>query len=225
LRSHVDLQDGLSIGFLTLAEYRQEAAEKVHRAISTSPGSRRGRLRPLLRRFDAEGSTAGISFLTRKNSVPADTKCELNRVVLDGVGGNTWEQILMTECERHRDVAAYVKNDHVGLTIPYVHKGVTHTYTPDFIVRLKQREVGDIERMLVIEVSGGQKSPGPTQVKALTARDQWCVAVNNHGGFGRWGYVEITDMPTARERLAEAIENLYADAPIVGDPDLLDITA
>jgi type III restriction enzyme len=79
LRSHVDLQDGLSIGFLTLAEYRQEAAEKVHRAISTSPGSRRGRLRPLLRRFDAEGSTAGISFLTRKNSVPADEKCELNR--------------------------------------------------------------------------------------------------------------------------------------------------
>ncbi len=92
-------------------------------------------------------------------------------------------------------------------------------------MRLRVREQGDVERVLVVEVSGGQKSPGPTAVKAHTARDQWCAAVNNHGGFGRWGFIEITDMPTARQRLGEAIEALYRDAPIVGDPDLLDITA
>ena len=105
----------------------------------------------------------------------------------------------------------------MGLTIPYVHRGVTHSYVPDFLVRLRQRE-GDVVRTLIVEVSGGQKSPGPTRVKAATARDSWCAAVNNHSGFGRWGYVEITSMPTARERLGEAIQALYADQPIVGDP-------
>jgi len=29
-------------------------------------------------------------------------------------------------------------------------------------------------------------------------------------------------MPTVRDRLTEAIDALYADLPIVGDPDLLD---
>ena len=75
---------------------------------------------------------------------------------------------------------------------------------------------------MIVEVSGSQKSPGPTVAKAKTARNQWCVSVNNHGGFGRWGYVEIRDMPTAHDRLLEAIAALYADAPIIGDPDLLD---
>ena len=31
----------------------------------------------------------------------------------------------------------YVRNDHLGLSIPYEHQGITHSYEPDFIVRLK----------------------------------------------------------------------------------------
>jgi len=81
---------------------------------------------------------------------------------------------------------------------------------------------GDESRTLIVEVSGGQKSPGPTKAKADTARNQWCVAVNNHGGLGRWGYVEIRSMAGVRDQLAEAIELLYADAAIIGDPELLD---
>jgi type III restriction enzyme len=48
------------------------------------------------------------------------------------------------------------------------------------------------------------------------------VAVNNHGGFGRWGYVEITSMVDVRGQLGSAIDSLYADEPIIGDPSLLD---
>ena len=76
-----------------------------------------------------------------------------------------------------------------------------------------------------MEVSGGMKSahsPGSVTAKAETARNSWCAGVNNHGGFGRWGYVELTDITTARDRLREAIDSLYADEPIIGDPDLLD---
>lgn len=144
-------------------------------------------------------------------------------MVLDGAGGNTWEQILALECELPGSrVAAYAKNDHLGFVIPYVHLGRTHSYVPDFLLRLDRTPGERFDRTLVVEVSGGRKSPGPTAAKAVTARDQWCVAVNNHGGFGRWGYVEITSMDGVRGRLADAVQALYDDAPIVGDPDLLD---
>lgn len=83
------------------------------------------------------------------------------------------------------------------------------------------RRPGDVERTLIIEVSGGQKSPGPTREKADTARNSWCTAVNNHGGFGRWGYTELTTMDGVEVAIREAIANLYADAPIAGDPELM----
>ena len=89
-------------------------------------------------------------------------------------------------------------------------------------MRLRRRPHEPFDRTLIVEVSGSQKSPGPTTAKADTARNQWCVAVNNHGGFGRWGYVEITSMDGVKVKLAEAIERLYGDGPVIGDPDTLD---
>ena len=115
-----------------------------------------------------------------------------------------------------------MKNDHLGFTIPYVYKGRTHSYVPDFLIRLRRQEEEDFDRTLIVEVSGSRKSPGPTQAKATTARHSWCAAVNNHGGFGRWGYTEMTNPLGFKHRLAEAIQLLYGDAPIIGDPDLLD---
>lgn len=218
----VDVEDGFDIGYLLrYAEWQAEAAEAAYQVVATQVGNRRGRMRPMLRRFDPTGSTGDVFFKTRK-ATAATQKSEVSHVTLDGIGGNTWEQILALECELNPDVEAYVKNDHLGFTIPYIHQGRTHSYVPDFLLRLKHRGGEDVDRHLVVEVSGGQKSPGPTKVKALTARDSWCVAVNNHNGFGRWGYVEITTMVGVKQVLAEAISALYDDAPIIGDPDLLD---
>ncbi|WP_161996393.1 BPTD_3080 family restriction endonuclease [Rhodococcus sp. YH1] len=222
LEACLEVAEGYSVGYLlTNTERQAEAVEAIWHAITVQVGDRRERLRPMLRRFDPVGSTGDVAFLTRK-AVETTTKSEVSHVTLDGKDGNTWEQILALQCELNRDVVAYVKNDHLGFAIPYVHKGRTHTYVPDFLLRLRRVEGEDFDRTLIVEVSGGQKSPGPTTVKARTARDSWCVAVNNHGGFGRWGYVEIVSMTGVKDALAEAIKNLYADAPIIGDPDLLD---
>jgi type III restriction enzyme len=222
LHNCVRVAEGYDIDqLLRYAERQAEAVEAIQHAITVQVGNRRGRLRPMLRRFDPTGSTADVRFLTRK-AVTETEKSEVSHVTLDGKDGNTWEQILSLECELHPDVAAYVKNDHLGLAIPYVHKGVTHSYVPDFLLRLRRADGEDFDRTLIVEVSGGQKSPGPTKVKAQTARDSWCAAVNNHGGFGRWGYVEITTMVGVKQVLADAMRALYDDAPIVGDPELLD---
>ena len=56
--------------------------------------------------------------------------------VLDGKSGNTWEEGLSYMLDHHDSVAAFVKNDHLGFEIPYVHEGRSYTYVPDFLVRL-----------------------------------------------------------------------------------------
>ncbi len=218
----VTVEPGYSFDALRLAEPQAALADRVYESITWQEGERRPRMRPLLRRFDPVGHTGDVSFATRKKVVET-VKSEVSHVVLDGAGGgNTWEQVLALECELEPRVAAYVKNDHLGFTIPYVHQGRAHSYLPDFLLRLVRAEGDDVERTLIVEVSGGRKSPGPTHVKADTARNSWCAAVNNHGGFGRWGYLEVTSMADVRDVLRRAIDSLYADAPIVGDPDLLD---
>lgn len=205
---------------MAITEFQATAAEKVWDAI-TRFTDRRGRLRPMLNRFEPRGSTTNVDFQTRKQVVPTE-KSEVSHVTLDGKDGNTWEQLLANELELNPNVTAYVKNDHVGFTIPYVHAGRTHSYVPDFLVRLRPRPDDGLVRTLIIEVSGSRKSPGPTEAKAITARNSWCAAVNNHGGFGRWGYTEMTNPIEFKTRLANAIHLLYVDGPIIGDPDVLD---
>jgi|APMI01.1.fsa_nt_gi type III restriction enzyme len=222
----VDLEEGFDIGTLVrYAEWEASAAEAVYAAIASQQDNRRARVRPILHRFDPVGSTADVRFDTRKKAIPTE-RSEVSHVVLDGPGGNTWEQLLAEFCENPTSrVAAYVKNDHLGFSVPYVHKGRTHAYVPDFLLRLERVEGDCVDRVLIVEVSGGLKSahaPGSVKTKSDTARDSWCAAVNNHGGFGRWGYLEITDIVAAKSSLVTAIDALYADLPITGDPDLLE---
>jgi type III restriction enzyme len=214
----VTFADDTPIGVLLLAQPKARAGEAVDHAIRTYPDTRQKRLLPVYRRFDGQGSTDEVSFLTRKVVVPVE-RSHLNYAVLDG-GKNTWEHIVSLELNRHPDVEAFVKNDHLDFEIPYVYEGRSHRYIPDFLARLTPEPGDDVVRTLIIEVSGGQKSPGPTAVKAATARDQWCTAVNNDEKFGRWGYIEITglEMDKVPEVLTEAFAALRADAPIIGDP-------
>jgi type III restriction enzyme len=218
LDEYVTTEPGITKGYLLLTQACARAAERVFDSIVRYPGSRSAVLMPIMRRFDPVGSTEEVSFLTRKVVMdPPPNKSHLNHVVLDGLRGNSWEEALAVLLEEDERVKAYVKNERLGFTIPYVYEGRTHDYVPDFIVRLVNR-TDDVERTLIIEVSGGQKSPGPTAAKAETARNQWCAAVNNWGEFGRWGYIEVHNPAEDGAVLNEAIDNLYADRPIIGLP-------
>jgi type III restriction enzyme len=44
---------------------------------------------------------------------------------------------------------------------------------------------------LIIEVTGEKKKE--KAAKVATERILWIPAVNNHGGFGRWAFLEIED--------------------------------
>jgi type III restriction enzyme len=116
-------------------------------------------------------------------------------------------------------VAAFVKNDHLGFSVPYTHEGITRQYVPDFLVRLDTEEHAPT-RTLIVEVSGSHKSPGPTAEKAATTRESWVPAVNEHGGFGLWGYCEIgvTEITQAKKVLTAAMAALRELNPSVRRP-------
>lgn len=217
LRERLELRGNAFPGLLLIGTYASQAAEQVQRAIVTVAGTREPVVRPILAAGASTGSTDDVDFHTIKHTHVTSARSHVSHVVLDGPGGNTWEQIAALILEAHDDVAAYVKNDHLEFAIPYTHQGVGRRYRPDFVVRLVRRP-GDVERHLVIEVSGGKKDQVARAVKADTARNLWCAAVNTDGRFGRWGYVEVDDPNLFRNVVDAAITNLYADLPVTGTP-------
>lgn len=221
LEHRVHVEPGFTLGHLRIAELQQKAAEHVWHAVTQirGEGSEKPLIRPILNLGYPVGSTTDVFFDTRKR-VYETTSSHVSHVTLDGKDGNEWERRVAKVCEQlAKDgvITSYVKNDHLGLHIPYVHKGKRHDYLPDFVLRF------DDNRYLIVEVSGSQKSPGPTKEKARTARDSWCASVNNHGAFGVWGYLELgkEGVNNADFELREAIRQHRAGQPIIGDPDVL----
>ena len=197
------------VGQLLFDLDKARAAEKVYSAIAEAQDEEDQRLLPLLRRFDRWASTEGVHFITRKATMkPEPDKSHLNHVVLDGVRGNSWEEALAASLENDPRVRSYAKNERLGFSIPYVHEGRTHDYIPDFLVALNGP--GDVERTLIVEVSGSRKSPGPTEAKANTARTLWCPSVNAIAEFGLWAYVEVHNPKADLAALGAAIDELLA---------------
>jgi hypothetical protein len=89
------------------------------------------------------------------------------------------------------EVVRYVKNHNLGFTIPYSLNGEARNYIPDFIACIDDGHGPDDLLNLLIEVTGENKKDKAAKVSA--ARTLWVPAVNNHGGFGRWTFIEITD--------------------------------
>ena len=90
---------------------------------------------------------------------------------------STWEASEAFALDHHSEVANWVKNDHLGFEVFYVHRGVVRKYRPDFLVRLRS---GD---MLILETKGRESDQDRTKRRFL---DEWVNAVSAHGGFGRW---------------------------------------
>ncbi len=100
-------------------------------------------------------------------------KSHINFCVFD----STWEVSEAFQLDHHPDVAAWVKNDHIGFEIPYIYQGIIHKYRPDFIIKLTNGT------HLIIEVKGQDTQQDKTKREFL---DEWVRAVNEFGGFGKW---------------------------------------
>ncbi len=137
------------------------------RAIATAPSDLCCRS---LAPFDRTGSPARSTSITTQGSVD-DRPSRCQRVTLDGSSrhraGSRWSMA----CSRTIDgVAAYVKNDHLGFTIPYIHQGRRHDYRTR-LPRTARRPADDVEPLdLIVEVIGQPKRPRPTEGARWTPR-------------------------------------------------------
>lgn len=136
-------------------------------------------------------STRFVNFHTGKPLHDVE-KCHLNAAVFD----SDWEREAAALLGSHAAVDAWVKNDRLGLAIPYRKDGVARRYLPDFIVLLTNGEY------LLVEIKG---QIGDALLKKAAA-ERWCRSVTNHGGFGRWSYALCFGAGELRD-LLDAIES------------------
>jgi len=191
----VTCKDNAFPQMLLLAELAHEAAEHIYLSI-TAARSEEKLLRPILRPYDAIGSTRFVDFDTTRPTYQTDpAKCHVSHVVADT---GDWEQKVAQSLEEMDELVCYVKNTNLGFSIPYTLDGEQHDYLPDFIVRVRLPSPagGGIEGEgeilnLILEVSGQPRKD--KTVKVATAQTLWVPAVNNQGGFGQWAFLEVTD--------------------------------
>lgn len=101
------------------------------------------------------------------------SKSHINFTVID----SDWELLEARKINEGSEVVSFVKNDHLGFAILYNYQGVIRKYYPDFIIKLINGT------HLVLETKGQDNEQNRTKRAFL---DEWCKAVNQHGGFGKW---------------------------------------
>jgi type III restriction enzyme len=110
---------------------------------------------------------------------------------------SAWEASEASELDHNPNVDSWVKNDHLGFEILYIHGGVVRKYYPDFIVRLKN------ESFLILETKGQDTDIDKAKREFL---DEWVRAVNSHGGFGRWQWDVSRDPADVSSIIAAALK-------------------
>jgi type III restriction enzyme len=200
----VTLKDNTFPQLLLLVEFAHDAADKIYGSIVAATDGKPA-LKPILRPYDTIGSTRYVDFdTTRPVYATRDDKCHVSHVVADT---DSWEQKMAQTLEDMDEVRRYVKNHNLGFTIPYTINGEQKQYTPDFLACIDDGLGDDDLLNLLLEVTGEKKKD--KAAKVATVRNLWIPAVNNHGAFGRWAFVEIDDPWNAvnviRAHLSEAI--------------------
>jgi len=107
-------------------------------------------------------------------------KSHINFTVVD----SDWEFLEARNINDKNDVLSFVKNDHLGFAILYNHGGIIRKYYPDFVIKFKNGQ------HLILETKGRDTDQDKTK---RTFLDEWCKAINQHGGFGMWQWAVSFD--------------------------------
>lgn len=184
---------------LLLNEFAHDASDCIYRAITNGEPTKS--LKPILRPYEQIGSTKDIDFDTSR-PVYLTRKSHVNYVVADT---NSWEQKMAQVLDDMDEVKCFVKNQGLGFFIPYTMQGKSKNYQPDFLTKINDSNGENDLLNLIIEVSGEVRKD--KSIKIETARNQWVPAVNQHGGLGRWAFINITDPWDAENTIRSAIKS------------------
>ena len=172
---------------LLYQEIADMACERIKAAIAlTLTGDTP--IKAILDPYNPIGSTRYVNFTTSKETrwQTDPRKCHINWVVCDG----DWEAEFCRAAESHPRVRAYVKNQNLGLEVPYLTGATPHRYIPDFIVQIDDGQQEPLN--LIVEIKGFRGEDA--KEKANTMRAYWVPGVNNLMKFGRWEFAEFTSV-------------------------------
>ena len=135
--------------------------------------------------FDGErpvGSTRDMrTWYTTRVAEPTQHS-QISHIVVD----SGWEKYAANVAETHADVAAWVKNDHLGFHVLYLWNGTKRKFIPDFLLRFRSGKT------LILEIKGEDSAQDQAKRRAL---DQWVQAVNAQGSFGTWAWDVVVGSP------------------------------
>ncbi len=134
--------------------------------------------------FDRENPIrSSIDIRSWWSSKPCERfeKTHTNLVVCD----SSWEFLEAKTINESEHVKSFIKNDHLNFVVYYNFQGVVRRFFPDFICKLNNG------KNLIIETKGQDSEQNKTKRAYL---DEWCRAINQHGGFGQW-YWEVSFDP------------------------------
>ncbi len=165
-----------------------QASERIFNAIANAIGKDRP-IMAVLDPYNPTSTTSHVSFSTTKDLWRTDArKSHLNYVVCD----SNWEAEFARVAEGHDKVISYVKNQGLSFDVPYQDGVNSRVYIPDFIVQLDDGGGADDPLNLIVEIKGFRREN--VKLKSETMKNQWIPGVNNLGTYGRWAFVEFSDV-------------------------------
>ena len=165
------------------------ACERITASITRAHMGERP-IKAVLDPYNPSGSTRHVRFTTsKKTRWQTDARfCHVNWVVCD----SDWEAEFCRVAEAHPRVRAYVKNQGLGFEVPYLLGAEPHRYIPDFIVLVDDGHGEGDPLRLVVEIKGYRGEDA--KAKKSTMETYWVPGVNHLGVYGRWAFVEFTDV-------------------------------
>jgi type III restriction enzyme len=184
------------------------ACERIKAAITAAMVGEHA-IKAVLDAYNPSGSSAFVNFTTSKTTrwQTDPRRSHVNWVICD----SDWEAEFCRVVEAHPRARAYVKNQGLGLEVPYRHGAIKRTYLPDFIVRVDDGQPDLLN--LIIEIKGFRGEDA--KEKAETMRAYWVPGVNNLHSYGRWAFAELRDVFEIESDFNQLIERALGRATLV----------
>lgn len=162
--------------------------DAINRGVSADKDDAKQLIRAIPSSYNPVGSTRHVNFRTSKEErwETSAQHCHVNWAILD----SGWEGEFCRVLESHNKVLRYVKNQGLGLEVPYKYGAEKRTYIPDFIVVVDDGQ--DDPLNIIVEIKGYRREDA--KVKKSTMETYWVPGVNNLKRFGRWAFAELTDV-------------------------------
>ena len=131
LDQHLVCKGGTYPAQLMHRELADIVCERITHAITRSHQGE-SPVKAILDPYNPAGSTRYVRFSTSKRTrwQTDPRRCHVNWAVCDG----DWEAEFCRVVEKHPQVRAYVKNQGLGLEVPYRMGSVSRRYIPDFVL-------------------------------------------------------------------------------------------